>query len=143
MTVPIQSQETIKYSQPLLRTKAGESSMTKTVLSEKELPTEKPNLERILRNVPFDTGFHFTTEKGVYTGITAVSLPDFALKLETIDANSILFHYPRGDFQKWIQNTLGDEELANRMCFIQTNLSGEKLRNQLLKIVQKRISELK
>jgi hypothetical protein len=112
-------------------------------MSEKELPTIKANLERFLRNVPFETGFHFTTEKLVYTGITAVSLPDFVLKLQTIDANSILFHYPRGDFQKWIQNTLGDEELANRMCFIQVNLSGEELRNQLVKIVQKRISELK
>ena len=112
-------------------------------MSEKELPTEKPNRESILRNVPYETGFHFSTEKGVYTGITAVSLPDFALKLETIDANSILFHYPRGDFQKWIHEIIGDEELANRMCFIQANLSGEELRNQLLKIVQKRISELK
>lgn len=96
----------------------------------------------VLRNVSFERGFHFSTEKEVYTGITAVSLHEFALKLETIDANSILFHYPRSDFQKWIQNTLGDEELANRICFIQTN-SGENLRKQLLKIVQKRISELK
>jgi hypothetical protein len=51
-------------------------------LSEKELPTEKPNLERILRNVPYETGFHFTTEKGVYTGITAVSLPDFIVPIK-------------------------------------------------------------
>jgi len=93
--------------------------------------------------VPFETGFHFATGKKIYTGITAVSLSDFALKLETIDADSILFHYPRGDFQKWIQNILGDEELANRMYSIQANLSGEKLRNQLLRIVQKRISDLK
>ena len=112
-------------------------------MSERELPTMKPDLERFLRNMPFETGFHFTTERGVYTGITAISLPDFALKLQTIDVNSILFHYPRGDFQKWIQNTLGDEELANRMCFIKASLSGEELRNQLVKIVLKRISELK
>ena len=78
------------------------------------------------------------------TGITAVSLPDFALKLETIDANSILFHYPRGDFAK-VDTEIhsADEELANRMFFIQSNFLDEKLRNQLLKIVQKRISELK
>jgi hypothetical protein len=35
-----------------------------------------------------------------YTGITASSLADFSSTLETIDENSILFHYPRGDFQK-------------------------------------------
>ena len=52
-------------------------------------------------------------------------LSDFSAKLETFDENSILFHYPRGDFQKWIQDALGDEELANRMCFIQRDISGE------------------
>jgi hypothetical protein len=103
----------------------------------------KLDASKILKPVSFDIGFHFTTEKGVYTGITATSLPDFAAKLETIDENSILFHYPRGDFQKWIQGTLGDKELANRMCFIQPNISGEKLRSQLVRIVQKRITELK
>lgn len=95
----------------------------------------------ILRTVSFEQGFHFTTGKG-YTGITATSLSDFLGKLETVDVESVLFHYPRGDFQKWIQDTLGDKELANRMCFTQSDRSAEKLRNQLLQIVQKRLSEL-
>ena len=103
----------------------------------------KVDASRILETVSFEKGVHFNTEKGVYIGITVTSLSDFAAKLETIDENSILFHYARGDFQKWIQDTLGDEELANRMCFIQRDISGEKLRSQLLKIVQKRIAELK
>ena len=102
----------------------------------------KPDTKKTLNSVPYERGFHFTTEKGVYTGITATSLAEFASKLETIDINPVLFHYPRGDFQKWIQDTLGDEELANRMCLIQPNVSGENLRKQLVKIVQKRLSEL-
>src|SRR5450759_4316198 len=85
----------------------------------------KVDAQKILRTVSFEKGFHFTSEKGVYTGITAISLSDFAAKLETIDENSVLFHYPRGDFQKWIQETLGDEELANRMCFTQPNIAPE------------------
>ncbi len=93
--------------------------------------------------VKFENGFHFTTKNGVYTGITAVGLTDFASKLETVDVDSILFHYPRGDFQKWIEETLGDRELANRMCFVKIELSGEKLRKELLKIVKQRINELK
>lgn len=105
--------------------------------------TSKVDASKILESVSFEKGFHFNTEKGIYIGITATSLSDFAAKIETIDENSILFHYPRGDFQKWIQDTFGDEELANRMCFIQREISGEKLRSQLLKIVQKRITELK
>ena len=103
----------------------------------------KVDASKILQPVSSEKGFHFNTEKGVYIGITATGLSDFAAKLETIDENSILFHYSRGDFQKWIQDTLGDEELANRMCFIQRDISGEKLRNQLVKIVQKRMTELK
>ena len=103
----------------------------------------KVDASKILESVSFEKGFHFNTEKGIYFGLTATSLYDFAAKLETIDENSILFHYPRGDFQKWIQDMLGDDELANRMCFIQRDISGEKLRGQLVKIVQKRITELK
>ena len=82
------------------------------------------------------------TKKGEYTGLTASSLAEFAAKLETADVNSVLFHYPRGDFQNWITDTLEDEELANRMCMVPPDLSGEKLRKQLADIVQKRISEL-
>ena len=103
----------------------------------------KPNASKILASVQFEQGFHFTTKNGVYMGLTATSLTDFASKLETVDVDSILFHYPRGDFQKWIEDTLGDTELANRLCFVKTNLSGEQLRKELVKIVQKRLNELK
>jgi hypothetical protein len=70
-------------------------------------------------------------------------LADFAQKLETVDVNSILFHYPLGDFQKWIDDTIEDKELANRMCFIKTGISGEELRKQLINLVHKRIYESK
>ncbi len=98
---------------------------------------------KILGVVPLEHEFRFATQEGVYTGIIATSLADFAQKLATADVNSIRFHYPRGDFQKWIEDTLGDKELANKMCFIKTNLSGEDLRKQLIKLVQKRINDLK
>ncbi len=103
---------------------------------------EKPDVHRILGTVPIEHGFHFTIDK-TYTGVTAKSLADFASALETIEVASILYHYPRGDFQNWIEDTLGDKELANRMCFIKRDISGEQLRNQLLKIVEKRLRELK
>jgi len=98
---------------------------------------------KILGTVPFEHGFHFVTKPGTYTGTTAISLADFAEKLQTIDVDSILFHYPRGDFQKWIEDTLGDRELANHLCFIKTGISGEELRKQLVRIVQKRINGFK
>lgn len=103
----------------------------------------KDDSVEILTTVSYERGFHFNSEKDVYTGTTAISLSDFAAKLETIDVNSILFHFPRGDFQTCIQETLGDKELANRMDIVPSDISGENLRKQLIKIVHKRLTELK
>ena len=105
--------------------------------------TQQLDPTRILRTVPMDHGFHFTLSDGVYSGLTAVSLEDFQTKLDTADADSIFFHYKRGDFQKWIDDTLGDKELANRMCFVDPKLKGERLRKQLIKMVKARINELR
>lgn len=99
------------------------------------------NIIKILRSVPFEAGFHFT-EEGVYTGITAISLSDFASKLEIVPINSILFHYSRNDFQNWISSTLGDKELANQLSTIQSGLSGEGLRMYIIKFVRNRLNEL-
>jgi len=74
--------------------------------------------------------------------VTADSLPNFAEKLDGIDETALLFHYPRGDFQAWIKNVIGDNELADRLCFITPNLPGEQLRTELKKMVQRRIQEL-
>jgi hypothetical protein len=98
---------------------------------------------KILSAVPSENAFYFCTSEGVYTKVSAISLEDFADKLDGIDDSSILFHYPRGDFQAWIRDTVKDNVLAGRMCFIERGISGEKLRKELLKIVQTRISELK
>ena len=106
-------------------------------------PLTKPASSKILSAVVPEKAFYFFTAKGVYAGISAISLEDFAHKLDGIDESSILFHYPRGDFQAWIRDAVGDRQLADKMCFIQRGISGEQLRQELLKIVQTRISELK
>jgi hypothetical protein len=103
----------------------------------------KPDASKILSMVARENAFYFYTAERVYTGISAINLEDFADKLNRIDESSILFHYPRGDFQAWIRDTVGDRELADKMCFIQRGISGEHLRQELLKMVLTRISELK
>jgi hypothetical protein len=108
----------------------------------KERSYSEAKASRILQTVSFDNGFHFFTENGVYTKVTAVSLADFAEKLQKIEINSVLFHFSRGDFQSWIKNTLEDEELAHRISKIKSNIVAENLRKQLLKLVYKRIIEL-
>ncbi len=113
-----------------------------TQVSGERSEVEEKNL-MILRIVPFEYGFHFTTDKGVYSGLTATSLEDFSEKLKDVDVDSVTFHYCRGDFQKWIDNILGDKDFANKLCFIDPKISGEQLRKELLKMLDKRITELK
>ncbi len=113
-----------------------------TISNEVENAVEK-NSSTILRVVPFESGFHFSTEKGTYVGVTATSFEDFALKLRSLDTDSLAYHYYRGDFQRWIDNTLGDVDFANRLCFVKRNLSGEQLRLELLSMLDSRIRELR
>jgi hypothetical protein len=103
----------------------------------------KQDASKILSTVPLENAFYFCTAEGVYIKVSAISLEDFADKLERVDESSILFHYPRGDFQAWIRENLKDNKLAGRMCFVERAISGEHLRQELLKLVQTRISELK
>jgi hypothetical protein len=112
-------------------------------IPEEKISDQQKNAETILRVVPDDNGFHFMTENGVFTCITAVSLEDFKLKLETIDISSVVYHYYRGDFQRWIESTHGDRDFANKLCFISTEISPEDLRGELLKLLDKRITDLK
>ena len=96
----------------------------------------KPTSVKPLRTVPFENGFHFYTALGNYTGITAINLSEFAAKLKTIPAESISFHFQRKDFQKWIQYTLEDATLAERISRIKGEQSAEGLRKEILRTVE-------
>ena len=99
--------------------------------------------QKILSTVDYLHGFHFFKSTGDYTGETATSLLSFSLELKTIDIQSIRYHFERGDFQKWMRTTLGDDELAERMDNLRRPASDEDLREELVKILQKRLSELR
>jgi len=113
------------------------------VLKEPKTVTANSAAERILAPVPYVNGFHFFTSIGMYTGETAVSLEHFTREIQTIPLESIEFHTHRGDFQKWIASTLGDDELAEEIGCIEENVSGEPLRNRLLVVLNVRIDGLK
>ena len=98
--------------------------------------------QKILSPVPYAQGFHFFSPDGHYSGETAVSLCVFLKDLGRIDMISIRFHFERGDFQKWLRNTIGDEEFAQRIDNLGTRVPEGMLRQQLIDIVQKRVSEL-
>ncbi len=115
--------------------------LSKTTITKKQ-PIEKPNNLNLLNTVPIENGFHFFTELGKFTGITATSTLEFAEKIQIIPIQSVTFHFQRQDFQKWLKNTIGDEELATRINQIKAGFQDENLRKALSTTVQNRITEL-
>ena len=98
---------------------------------------------KILITVPHDKGFYFYTDIGRNTGETATNLVTFAQRLETINADSIKFHFQRKDYQNWIRTTVGDDVLAERINHVSRQLPVEDLRKELVKTVETRIAQLK
>jgi hypothetical protein len=98
--------------------------------------TLKPTIVEPIRTVPFENGFHFYTNIGKYTGITATNLNEFAKKLQTIPIESIKFHFHRKDFQNWIKDTLKDATLAEKINRLKEGQSTEDLRKKILSIVK-------
>ena len=98
---------------------------------------------KVLSNVPHDKGFYFYADLGRNTGETATNLVTFAEKLETINSDSIKFHFQRNDYQNWIRTTVGDDVLAEQINHISRQLPVEDLRKVLVKTVETRIAQLK
>ena len=108
----------------------------------KKQTVEKHKNPNLLNSVPYENGFHFYTELGKYTGITACSTVEFAEKIQIIPIQSVTFHFQRQDFQKWLKGTIGDEELSKKIDQIKTWSEDENLRKELFKTFQNRIAEL-
>ena len=104
---------------------------------------QKKKIIQILRTVPYERGFHFYTSHGNYAGETATSLDGFAKKIQVIPAASVSYHLKRGDFAKWLEDTLGDKELAQRINLMELSEQMEENRKELLAIIQTRISALR
>jgi hypothetical protein len=118
------------------------STHTHKLHDRKRVQLNKEILE-ILRTVPYEKGFHFYTAHGSYTGETATSLHDFEMKIQVIPDVSVNFHMQRGDFQKWISDTLDEAELAKRISLIELTLPAEDLIKELLETVRTRINALR
>ena len=109
----------------------------------KEQNISDSKIVKILSHVPHDKGFYFYTDLDRYTGETATNLETFAQKLETLNADSVKFHFQRNDYQNWIKTTVGDDVLAERITHISCQLPVEDLRKELVKMVQTRIGQLR
>jgi hypothetical protein len=98
---------------------------------------------KAFRNVPREKAFYFFTSAGNYTGMSAASLKEFMDRVGDVDIKSLEFHLQRGDFQKWVEEILQDNDLAWEIKRLQKfNLSGDALRNQLGMVVSRRYKRL-
>ena len=98
-----------------------------------------------LRVVPQAQSFHFYTAVGDYCGVSACSLEEFTNALQYVCSEAIVFHFERGDFQNWLRDVIGDNELAQRiddikMC--ERHLAAECCRKELVETVRIRILQL-
>lgn len=96
----------------------------------------------ILREVSIAESFLFFTGLGEYTGELASSLADFLKKLQHVPLRSIEFHFRRGDFERWIKETVGDSELADTLSNIDRSLRGEKLSEVISARIENHINQL-
>ena len=114
----------------------------------KAMPTPKKTtlsrdaVQKILRIVFSQEGFYFSRGIGDYTGQVATSLADFVEMLRTVDSKSIEFHLERKDFERWIRNVFGDEELAQTVSRTMGS-QGESRRDELVTITTKRLDDLR
>lgn len=101
----------------------------------------KEDVSRILGMVPRSKAFFFYDGIGKPTGDFAVSLSDFCNKIGRVSMQSLTFHFRRGDFQRWIGETVGDADLARRIGRIRVKNGA--LRETLHAYIHNRIRELK
>ena len=109
---------------------------------EEKTKTTAKEASKILESTPYMKGFHFYAAVDHYTEETASNLFEFSKALETIPERSIIFHSQRKDFQKWISQTIGDTQLAERIDKIESTLPAEEIRKRLVTTIRVRIAEL-
>ncbi len=98
---------------------------------------------RALKSLPTWRNFWFHIGEGVYTGVWASDLPSFLEGLRNVEAKSVEFHSPRGDFEHWLREAFGEHDLAENLGKAAgLGLSGEELREHLCQIVVERIRQL-
>ena len=110
----------------------------------------KPDLSKMLRTLTETESFHFCRATGRFkfikvqpSGEKANSLADFVKKIRKIDPASLDFHYYRGDFERWLENSVGDLVLASRLSIRRRiTLKGEALREFIINQLKKRYNEI-
>jgi hydroxymethylpyrimidine pyrophosphatase-like HAD family hydrolase/CheY-like chemotaxis protein len=102
------------------------------------------HLQKYLRApLPENKRFYFCASTGRNLGYSAANLWEFRQIISSVSLDSVLYHQKRGDFGMWLQDVLGDGELAREVHKLNhRELSGEDLRQALLEMIINRYDEL-
>ena len=84
------------------------------------------------KEVGVEKGFFFYEDLGKPLHQVAVSMSDFLEKVREAPTTSLEFHQNRGDFAKWIRNTLGAVSLADAIEPVKD--TGEDLRKRIIEL---------
>ena len=109
----------------------------------KKIKVNTKLVKKILRTIPQNEAFYFFTGIREYTGEYATSLDNCCTKIRLVDLKSVLFHFDRQDFEKWIKGTIGDVILADKIGKIKNSVNREEFRTEIHRIVEQRLSQLK
>jgi alpha-amylase len=89
--------------------------------------------------------FLFCTSMGEenFTGVMSWSLKGFIKALKTVDVKAVEFHNRRGDFERWAQHSLQDEDLSGQLKEIRASKQkGEMLKKAIINAAEKRFRKL-
>ena len=96
---------------------------------------QRLRVETYAANEQFD--FQISEGKSGDTGLSALSLIGFFELLSKAPLRSIKFHRGRGDFEKWIEHSLRDKLLADKIRVVnESDLEGKLLVSELRKVIQ-------
>jgi alpha-amylase len=87
-----------------------------------------------LRTMPPEQAFNFYTP-AAYTGFTAYSLDDLCELLNYVPNDSVEYHIKNNNFSEWVDDVLGDRELADAVAACNSRL-------ELLEAMGKKREEL-
>ena len=98
-------------------------------------------LLRVYNPVPEEMRFKFYIDVDRPTEDSAASLEELRDKIAKVELDSIRFHLYRGDFESWIGNAVGDEELTKDLALLkEEKTEGERLRERILKAIDQRMN---
>jgi alpha-amylase len=93
------------------------------------------------RIVAPDKAFHFH-QNGKYIKLSAHSIEEFRDTLSIVSEGSLLYHLKRRDFENWINQTIGDAELADCVRRV-GRIDKYVLRKEIIDCINERILKLK